>query len=148
MLPHPGVSWASSEATRASMRANRGRDTKPELAVRSLVHRMGLRYRVDYAPLQGLRRRADLVFTRRKIAVFIDGCFWHGCPDHWTAAATNTEFWVSKVVVNTARDRDTDARLGSAGWTVLRFWEHEDPQYVADSIGRVVRGVPSDRHKG
>lgn len=130
------ASWASSAATRASMVANRRRDTKPELAVRRLVHASGLRYRVDYAPLPTNKRsRADLVFTRVKVAVFIDGCFWHGCPQHHTFPATHADYWRSKVQGNRARDARTDAALREAGWTVLRFWEHEDPVAVA---GRIV----------
>ncbi|MFZ2239219.1 MAG: very short patch repair endonuclease [Gordonia amarae] len=129
------TSWASSEGTRASMRANRRRDTKPELAVRKLVHASGLRYRVDYAPLSEHRRlTADLVFTRAKIAVFIDGCFWHGCPEHHTVARTNAEFWAAKVSGNRDRDARVTSLLSEAGWTVLRFWEHEDPVAVAAAV--------------
>ncbi|SHX65186.1 very short patch repair endonuclease [Mycobacteroides abscessus] len=128
-------SWASSAATRASMLANRSRDTGPELAVRRLVHAMGLRYRVDFAPLPSNKRsRADLVFTRARVAVFIDGCFWHGCPEHHTVAKTNGAFWATKVEGNRARDERTNAALTDAGWMVLRFWEHEDPATVAAAI--------------
>src|SRR4051812_383393 len=93
-------SWASSPASRAVMRANRRRDTAPEMAVRRLVHAAGLRYLVDARPLVGLNRRADLVFTRVKVAVFIDGCYWHGCPEHGTAAKTNAAYWSSKISGN------------------------------------------------
>src|SRR5690242_1595504 len=86
------TSWASSEGVRASMRANRGRDTAPELAVRRAVHRLGLRYRVSARPIASLRRTADLVFPRQRVAVFVDGCFWHGCPVHHTVAKTNAAF--------------------------------------------------------
>lgn len=135
-------SWASSEHARLTMRANRSRDTKPELAVRRLVHAMGLRYRVDFPPLPSIRRmRADLVFTRVRVAVFIDGCFWHGCPEHHTVARTNAEFWATKVLGNRARDERTNAVLNEAGWTVLRFWEHEDPTKAARAISEVVRGA-------
>lgn len=121
------------------MLGNRSRDTKPELAVRRLVHAAGLRYRVDYAPLRDRRRlRADLVFTRAKVAVFVDGCFWHGCPEHHTAAKTNVEFWTAKVTRNRDRDSRTNSTLRDAGWTVLRFWEHEDPSDVAARIMDVV----------
>lgn len=107
-------SWASSPGTRASMRANRRRDTKPELAVRRLVHAAGLRYRVDIAPLPDQKRlRADLVFTRARVAVFIDGCFWHGCPEHHTVAKTNAAFWSSKVTGNRERHRDRGSRAGA-----------------------------------
>lgn len=121
------------------MRANRRRDTKPELAVRRLVHAMGLRYRVDYAPLSANKRsRADLVFTRAKVAVFIDGCFWHGCPRHHTVASTNAAFWRTKAEGNRVRDERTNTALRDAGWTVLRFWEHQDPHTVADAIREAV----------
>ncbi|MGV0747559.1 very short patch repair endonuclease [Mycolicibacter minnesotensis] len=134
-------SWASSEHARRTMRANRGRDTKPELAVRRLVHGMGLRYRVDFPPLPSNRRmRADLVFTRARVAVFIDGCFWHGCPEHHTVARTNAEFWATKVSGNRTRDERTNAVLKEAGWTVLRFWEHEDASVAARAIRDAVRG--------
>ncbi|WP_286135001.1 very short patch repair endonuclease [Mycobacterium sp. UM_Kg1] len=135
-------SWASSEHARLTMRANRSRDTKPELAVRRLVHAMGLRYRVDFPPLPSIRRmRADLVFTRARVAVFIDGCFWHGCPEHHTVARTNAEFWATKVSGNRTRDERTNAVLNEAGWTVLRFWEHEDPSTAAQAIREVVEST-------
>lgn len=119
------------------MVANRGRDTAPELAVRRLLHAAGLRYRVDYAPLGG-RRGADIVFTRRRVAVFIDGCFWHGCPEHATAPKTNAGYWGPKLERNIVRDRETDASLLDAGWRVLRFWGHEPATAVADKILHVV----------
>lgn len=127
------MSWASSEGSRRSMRSNRGRDTKPEIAVRRLLHAAGLRYRVDFAPLGG-RRRADIVFTRKRIAVFIDGCFWHGCPEHLTLPKHNSEYWLPKLQRNIERDRETDAALEAAGWMVLRFWEHEAPTTVARRV--------------
>ncbi|GAC55727.1 very short patch repair endonuclease [Gordonia amicalis] len=121
------------------MQSNRRRDTSPELAVRRLVHAAGLRYRVDFAPLDDHRRlRADLVFTRAHVAVFIDGCFWHGCPQHHTVAKTNAEYWARKVQTNMDRDERFNALLEKAGWSVLRFWEHEEPASVARSIVRVV----------
>lgn len=122
------------------MLANRARDTSPELAVRRLLHAAGLRYRVDYAPLGG-RRRADIVFTRQRIAVFIDGCFWHGCPRHATFPKTNTEYWLPKLQQNIKRDRETDGLLREAGWTVLRFWEHESPASVAEVVSQRVRAT-------
>lgn len=120
-------SWATSSATRASMRGNRSRDTKPELALRSVVHAAGLRYRVAARPVADLRRTADLVFSKAKVAVFMDGCFWHGCPVHHTKATAHAEFWAEKVARNMQRDHDTDARLIAAGWLPVRVWEHEDP---------------------
>lgn len=121
------------------MRSNKGRDTGPELALRSAVHALGLRYRVSARPLRELRRTADLVFPRAKVAVFLDGCFWHGCPDHHTVAATNADFWAQKVESNRARDRDTDRRLADAGWASIRIWEHEDPAKAARRIRSAVR---------
>ncbi|WFN93695.1 very short patch repair endonuclease [Gordonia sihwensis] len=132
-------SWASSEAVRRSMKSNRSRDTGPELRLRSELHRRGLRYFVDRAPIKGVRRRADITFPRKKIAVFVDGCFWHGCPEHFTVAKTNAEYWAAKVEANQTRDRDTDRLLIDAGWTVLRVWEHEDVEDAAERVVRVVR---------
>ncbi|MFC0681772.1 very short patch repair endonuclease [Lysobacter korlensis] len=128
------ASWASSAGTAKSMRSNRGRDTKPEIAVRRLLHARGFRFRVDFAPVQGLRRRADIVFTRQKLAVFIDGCFWHGCPDHYSAPGANARFWREKRDANVRRDRQTDALMIDAGWTVLRAWEHEDASAVVSRV--------------
>lgn len=127
-------SWASSERVRATMQRNRRRDTAPELAVRRLVHSKGLRYLVDARPLPSLNRRADLVFRGPKVAVFIDGCYWHGCPQHGTTAQTNSEYWRDKITRNQARDVETDALLEAAGWLPLRFWEHEPPSDVASRI--------------
>jgi len=135
----PDTSWASSPAVRAVMKSNRGRDTKPELALRSATHRLGLRYRVDIAPLQNLRRRADLVFSKAKVAVFLDGCYWHGCPDHHRPAQRNREFWSEKIAKNRERDRNTDETLAAADWLVIRVWEHEEPAEAANRIARAVR---------
>lgn len=135
-------SWASTPGSRASMQSNRGRDTKPELAVRRRLHAMGLRYRVSVRPVPKLRRTADIVFTRTRIAVFIDGCFWHGCPEHYQAPVRNGDFWLAKRERNRERDAETDAALIEAGWTPLRFWEHEvraDPSAVAAAIAEAVR---------
>lgn len=131
-------SWASSPGVRASMQSNKGRDTKPEVALRSAVHALGLRYRVGTRPVGQVRRTADLVFTRAKVAVFLDGCFWHGCPEHHTVAVTNAKFWADKVQGNRARDRDTDQRLSEAGWACVRVWEHEDPAEAALRIKAIV----------
>ncbi|WP_082752456.1 very short patch repair endonuclease [Rhodococcus ruber] len=134
-------SWASSAATRRSMRSNRRRDTRPELAVRRLVHAAGLRYRVDFAPLPHRRRnRADMAFTRAKVAVFLDGCYWHGCPDHYYAPKTNVEYWSTKITSNRDRDALVTSAFEESGWTVLRFWEHEDPVVVARTIVETVTG--------
>lgn len=98
-------SWASNDHTRRAMRGNKSRDTAPELAVRRLVHAMGLRYRVNARPLPNLRRTADLVFTKRRVAVFIDGCFWHACPTHHRRPAANAEYWIAKVERNRTRSQ-------------------------------------------
>jgi len=121
------------------MQSNRGRDTRPEVALRSAVHALGLRYRVNTRPLRGLRRTADLVFRKTMVAVFVDGCFWHGCPQHHTAARTNASFWADKVDVNRRRDLETDHLLVESGWVSLRVWEHEDPRQAAEYISRIVR---------
>jgi len=133
-----GVSWASTDASRLSMLANRGRDTSPELAVRRRLFKAGLRYRVDFAPLGG-RRRADIVFTRKRVAVFIDGCFWHGCPIHATLPKRNDDYWTPKLKRNIERDIETNESLKAAGWQVLRFWEHEDPDVVTAQIMLVIQ---------
>ena len=129
-------SWASSEAARRTMQGNRGRDTTPELAVRRLLHAAGCRYRVDMQPLPGLRRRADIVFPRHKLAVFIDGCYWHGCPAHRATPKTNTLYWSAKLASNRARDDDTNKRLAEQGWHAARYWEHEDALIVAADVLR------------
>ncbi|GHF99589.1 very short patch repair endonuclease [Streptomyces filamentosus] len=134
----PEGSWASSAARRRNMQAIRSRDTKPEQLVRRLLHAQGLRYRVAARPLPELRRTADIVFRPVKVAVFIDGCYWHGCPEHYVAPRTNPGYWSGKVAGNMARDSDTDQRLRDAGWTVLRFWEHESPDECAARIAAEV----------
>ena len=123
------------------MKRQRRRDTRPELAIRSALHRAGLRFRVDY-PLPGLRRRGDIVFPRKRLAVFVDGCFWHGCAEHGTWPKQNAEWWRAKIQANIARDRDTDAQLDEVGWAVLRVWEHEEPDKAA---GRIV--TAATRHR-
>jgi DNA mismatch endonuclease, patch repair protein len=130
----PEGSWASSAARRRNMQAIRSRDTKPERLIRQLVHASGLRYRVGARPLPDLRRTADLVFRPAKVAVFIDGCYWHGCPEHYVAPKTNPGYWSDKVARNVARDRDTDKHLSEAGWLVLRFWEHQNSDACAAVI--------------
>ncbi|WMX48979.1 very short patch repair endonuclease [Streptomyces roseicoloratus] len=134
----PEGSWASSAARRRNMQAIRSRDTKPEQLIRRLLHAQGLRYRVAAKPLPGLRRTADIVFRPAKVAVFIDGCYWHGCPEHYVPPKTNPGYWSGKVAGNIARDRDTDQRLKAAGWTVLRFWEHEPSTECAARIAAEV----------
>jgi DNA mismatch endonuclease (patch repair protein) len=97
-----------------------------------------LRFFVDRAPLSGVRRRADVVFPRRKIAVYVDGCFWHRCPQHATDPKNNAQWWASKLTANVVRDRDTDARLAAQGWQIVRIWEHEAPATAADRVQALV----------
>ena len=136
---------ASSDGVRRSMQSNKGRDTKPELALRRLLHAQGMRYRVSSRPLPKVRRTADIVFSGPKVAVFVDGCFWHGCDDHHTVAATNAAYWADKVRRNRERDQETDQLLRDAGWLPVRIWEHQDPHSAADEIIQLVR-ARSSRH--
>lgn len=136
----PTESWASSAGRRRIMQGNRPKDTRPELAVRRLLHADGLRYRVSYTPLPGLRRSADVAFPKQRVAVFIDGCFWHGCPEHGrTQFNVNGDYWPAKIRKNRSRDQDTNERLTAAGWLVLRFWEHEAAAGVARAVAAAVR---------
>jgi DNA mismatch endonuclease (patch repair protein) len=121
------------------MRANRRRDTGPELALRSELHRRGLRFRVDHRPDPTVRCRVDVVFTRARVVVFIDGCFWHSCPEHGTLPTANREWWKAKLDRNVERDRANDTEMARLGWTVVRVWEHEDPRVAADRICELVR---------
>jgi len=114
------------------------RDTPCELALRSAVHALGFRFRVDW-PLPGTRRRADLAFVRARVAAFVDGCFWHGCPEHGTWPKANARWWRNKIENNVRRDRDTDTLLKASGWTVLRFWEHDDMRSAATRVVDEVR---------
>ncbi len=129
------------------MQSTRRRDTASELALRSLLHRRGLRYRVDHPPIPRSRRRADLVFSRARVAVFVDGCFWHGCPDHASWPKANAKRWREKILANRRRDEDTDRTLANAGWHVIRVWEHESPTEAADRIQQAVAGQPIPRKR-
>lgn len=130
MPSSPGVSARMSRQAR--------KDTSAELAVRRLLHAAGMRYRVEY-PVPGMaRRRIDVAFTRAKVAVLIDGCFWHGCPQHATQPKANAEWWREKLARNVARDLETTAHLNAQGWAVLRFWEHEAPEEVAVRVRAAV----------
>lgn len=135
----PGKSWASSPGRRRNMQANRGRDTGPELALRRLLHAQGFRYRVSARPLRSVRRTADLVFRSARVAVFVDGCFWHRCPAHATDPKTNSDYWKPKLERNVERDRETDLLLKEAGWLSVRVWEHEDPQVASRRIAKIVK---------
>ncbi|WP_084730347.1 very short patch repair endonuclease [Mycolicibacterium elephantis] len=125
---------ASSDTVRSRMSRQRRTGTKPELLVRRILHARGIRYRVDTAPEPGLRCKADLVWRGLRLIVFVDGCFWHRCPIHATRPKANAAWWARKLEQNVQRDRRADADLAARGWTVLRFWEHEDPNEVADKI--------------
>jgi len=125
------------------MQAIRARDTGPELAVRRRLHAAGLRYRVAVRPIPTYRRTADIVFTRHRVAVFIDGCFWHSCPKHGHEVKANEGYWAPKLARTVARDVETTARLREAGWTVARFWEHDDPEQIAAAIIALVRPSPA-----
>ena len=117
------------------MRANRQRDTKPEVAVRSLLHARGLRFRKHYAiNLPARTVSPDIVFSKQKVAVFVDGCFWHACPTHGNLPRANTTYWKPKLERNVQRDRAVDAALHAAGWWVVRAWEHEAPADVAARV--------------
>ena len=135
---------ASSPAVSARMRRTAQRDTAAEVAIRRELHRRGHRYRVDLRPSSRLRTRADVVFTRWRVAVFIDGCFWHGCPNHWTAPKANSAWWREKIEANVARDRRADEELAAGGWVVVRIWEHEQVPIGVDRIERAL----DDRHGG
>src|SRR5262245_60414928 len=129
---------ASSADVRRRMQATRRRDTPGELAVRTALRSLGFRYRVDVT-LPGTRRRADIAFAQAKLAVFVDGCFWHGCPEHGTWPKANASWWREKIETNRSRDRDTDAKLKAEGWTVLRFWAHDDAAVAARAIARALK---------
>lgn len=121
------------------MQANRRRDTGPEMRLRQELFARGLRYFVDRRPFKTVRWRADLVFPRSRVAVFVDGCYWHGCPEHYSVPRVNTDYWAPKIEGNQARDRNFDELLRAAGWTVVRVWEHEDVDEVADRVEAAVR---------
>ncbi len=117
------------------MRANRRVDTAPELALRRLLHAAGLRYRVDFPiEIAGQWVRPDVVFTRLRLAVFVDGCYWHGCPEHCRIPTANRDYWTAKIERNRARDLRNTAMLAEAGWEVVRAWEHERPEETANRV--------------
>jgi DNA mismatch endonuclease (patch repair protein) len=136
----------SSAGVSERMARVRRRDTAPELELRSELHRRGLRYRVDRRPLKGVPSRADLVFGPAKVAVYVDGCFWHSCPEHGTMPRSNEAFWQQKLARNRERDAKVNALLAEAGWTVVRIWEHEEIGPAADRVESAVRASLS-RHR-
>jgi DNA mismatch endonuclease, patch repair protein len=137
-VPYP---FPSSDAARRRMRANRSVNTKPEMRLRSAMHRLGLRFRVNSRLRVDQRRPilVDVVFPRDKLAVFVDGCFWHGCRQHRSIPLANREYWETKIDRNRARDLETTSRLEHTGWRVVRVWEHEPEIEAALSIAEIVR---------
>ena len=126
MMAGPAYPRAASEGRSANMRAIRRAGTKPEMALRSALHRLGYRYRKDHRLdlAGGVRVRPDIVFTARRVAVFVDGCFWHACPEHGRQPSVNEWYWAPKLRRNVERDRAADVALAAAGWQVVRLWEH------------------------
>jgi DNA mismatch endonuclease, patch repair protein len=129
----------TTATTRRSMQGNRGRDTSVELSLRRALHWRGLRYRVHRRPVPGLRCEPDILFSRARVAVFVDGCWWHGCPVHWAPPKANREWWTRKIARNVERDRDHDRALTDAGWTVFRVWEHDGVEDAADEVAKLVK---------
>ena len=135
---------ASSEEVSRRMKATRRRDTLPEVALRSILHRAGFRFYVDKVIAKELRVRADLVFPKKRVAVFVDGCFWHSCPNHGTLPKSNRSWWIEKLAGNVSRDANANEYLRKLGWNVIRVWEHESPQSAADKIISMIRnGCPT-----
>jgi DNA mismatch endonuclease, patch repair protein len=138
MAPTARAAPSSPEASRRMQRV-RQKDTSAESALRRELHALGLRYRVQVPVLTKPRRVSDVSFAGPRVAVFVDGCFWHGCPQHASWPKQNAEFWRAKIVANQERDRDTDARLRANGWEVVRVWAHEVPTEAASRIAIIVR---------
>ena len=139
---------ASSDSVRLRMQTQPRRDTKPEVALRKHLFAHGLRYRVAY-PVPGMPRRSiDIAFPKAKLAVFVDGCFWHSCPEHGVSPKNSSEWWRSKLEQNQLRDAATTTHLREQGWQVLRVWEHEAPSDVLPVILAVISadaGPPSGK---
>ena len=132
---------ASSPHATATMRSNRS-DSRLEQALRRELHRRGLRFRKHVQPVQGLRCKPDILFTRARVAVFVDGCFWHRCPQHASDPVANGAWWAEKLQRNVARDRRNDAALRAAGWNVIRLWEHQAVDEMAEIVQRAVTSEP------
>ena len=133
---------ASSELVRRVMQANRPRGTKPELAVRMALKQVGLRFRTDIAPEASLKCKADFVFRKAGVCIFVDGCYWHGCPRHFVPPKTNFAWWREKIADNRRRDRHKRIQLRKMGWTVIRIWECAlTPQRIERTTSRVIRTV-------
>jgi DNA mismatch endonuclease, patch repair protein len=141
--PVPSVPPApkpSSARARNVMLGNRS-ESEIERTLRSALHRSGLRFRKHAVPLPGLRCRADIVFPRQRIAVFVDGCFWHRCPVHESRPKANAGWWQMKLGSNVARDRRNNEALAAAGWEVLRFWTHEPVEAMSEAVALAVRSA-------
>ena len=123
------------------------RDTSPEMELRRALWRIGLRYRVQYKVPGIPRRKIDIAFPGKKVAVQVDGCFWHGCPEHGTMPGRNSEWWRWKIARNQARDRDTDEKLNALGWTVIHIWEHEDSDDAAGLVAHAVTAATKDHQR-
>jgi DNA mismatch endonuclease (patch repair protein) len=134
MMLDVSIPAPTSEAAAAVMRGNRSRDTKPELALRRELHRRGWRYRLHERPEPNIRATADILFPPRRVAVFVDGCFWHGCPDHTRPVRSNQTYWREKIARNQERDLATTKRLEEAGWRVVRIWEHVPAHRAAEIV--------------
>jgi DNA mismatch endonuclease, patch repair protein len=123
------------------MRSNRRVDTAPEIAIRRLLHASGLRFRKDLRLVTDeVRTSADIVFPRQRLAVFVDGCFWHGCPEHGRMPTRNADYWQAKIARNRERDERVTRGLSAAGWRVLRLWEHESPEDAAARVREALSG--------
>jgi DNA mismatch endonuclease (patch repair protein) len=142
-LPYP---VPTSAAVSAVMRANRKTGSSPEVRLRSSLHASGLRFRKNARIAVGQTwTRPDIVFTRQRVAVFVDGCFWHGCTDHGTTPRSNTSYWGPKLARNAERDATTDRALRDAGWTVVRVWEHEPVEQAAAAVAAAIRRATARR---
>ena len=128
------------QVVRRRMQSNRSKDTSPEMEIRKRLHALGYRYRIHVRPIPTMPRTADIVFTRARLAIFIDGCFWHHCPTHGSVPKSNVESWLDKFLRNQVRDAETNAALTNAGWTVLRIWEHEDATDAVQNILQSLNG--------
>lgn len=146
-MASPAYPPAASEGRSANMRAIKRAGTKPEIALRSALHRLGYRYRKDHRLdlAEGVRVRPDIVFTARKVAVFVDGCFWHACPEHGRQPSVNEWYWAPKLRRTVERDRAADLALAAAGWQVVRLWEHLP---LDDATAMVIAALAAPRGLG
>lgn len=148
LRPGPVPPAPPTALTGQRMRKQKRVNTRPEVTLRTALFARGLRYRINAGPLLGLRRKADILFVGARTAVFVDGCFWHGCPIHSRDTKSNTKWWADKIAANKQRDAETNALLAAAGWQVLRIWEHEDPAEAAERVHVVVRARSAARAAG